>query len=193
MTGEREAYLQGQIEQLQARLAAVEAERDKLKAAWARADNAIEQVLGRALGYPAYGKDFPDAADDVCVGDHVAASLADEIVERLVQAERERGEAKLQAEDYGKTLEDLCNFAWKRVYSEERTDWEYPGQAIRHLADETISLRERLRQCERGRAELLQRYLDSHCANSDAEGMSALCECKLCQDTRAALNTEARQ
>lgn len=31
---------------------------------------------------------------------------------------------------------------------------------------------------------LLKRYLDNHCANADAEGMSALCECQLCLDTR---------
>lgn len=34
---------------------------------------------------------------------------------------------------------------------------------------------------------LLKRYLDNHCANSDAEGMSTLCECKLCTDTRTFL------
>lgn len=34
---------------------------------------------------------------------------------------------------------------------------------------------------------LLKRYLDNHCQNADAEGMSALCECKLCIDTRNAL------
>jgi hypothetical protein len=32
---------------------------------------------------------------------------------------------------------------------------------------------------------LLKRYLDNHCANADVEGMSVLCECKLCLDTRA--------
>jgi hypothetical protein len=34
---------------------------------------------------------------------------------------------------------------------------------------------------------LLGRYLDNHCANADAEGMSVLCECRLCLETRAAL------
>jgi hypothetical protein len=32
---------------------------------------------------------------------------------------------------------------------------------------------------------LLRRYLDNHGANADAEGMSAICECRLCLDTRA--------
>ena len=34
---------------------------------------------------------------------------------------------------------------------------------------------------------LLKRYLTNHCQNTDAEGMSALCECRLCLDTREAL------
>src|SRR5882762_9757821 len=34
---------------------------------------------------------------------------------------------------------------------------------------------------------LLKRYLDNHCANADCEGMSVLCECKLCRETRTAL------
>lgn len=41
-----------------------------------------------------------------------------------------------------------------------------------------------LRQETRQAVVLLRRYLDNHCANSDAEGMSTLCECQLCRDTR---------
>lgn len=33
---------------------------------------------------------------------------------------------------------------------------------------------------------LLGRYIDNHHANSDCEGTSTLCECKLCLDTREA-------
>jgi hypothetical protein len=33
----------------------------------------------------------------------------------------------------------------------------------------------------------LKRYLDNHCANADAEGVGALCECRFCLDTRAAI------
>jgi phage-related tail protein len=36
-------------------------------------------------------------------------------------------------------------------------------------------------------AAALRKYLDNHCANADAQGMSALCECKLCLTTRALL------
>jgi hypothetical protein len=47
----------------------------------------------------------------------------------------------------------------------------------------TEILRVRLERLE----QLLKRYLDNHCANADAEGMSALCECRLCLDTREAI------
>jgi len=33
----------------------------------------------------------------------------------------------------------------------------------------------------------LRKYLDNHCANADAEGVSALCECRLCLETRQLL------
>ena len=56
--------------------------------AMARENNEICQILGKALGYPWYKddqKNFPGAAeeDGVCVGDHVAASIAMEAAERL--------------------------------------------------------------------------------------------------------------
>lgn len=61
----------------------------RLRKAWARDNNEIQQVLGRALGYSRYcddQKSFPGAtdADGVCVGDHVAASLVDEAAKRIV-------------------------------------------------------------------------------------------------------------
>lgn len=35
--------------------------------------------------------------------------------------------------------------------------------------------------------QIVRRFLDNHCANADAEGMSALCECRLCLDARQAV------
>ena len=51
-------------------------------------DRAIEQVLGKALGYPRYcddQKNFPGSteADGVCVGEHTPVTLALEAAERL--------------------------------------------------------------------------------------------------------------
>ena len=53
-----------------------------------RSANEIEQILGKALGYPWYKddpKNFPDAteANGVCVGDHVPESLAAEAAARI--------------------------------------------------------------------------------------------------------------
>ena len=59
----------------------------------------IEQTLGKALGYPRYKddqKNFPGAtdADGVCVGDHVAASLATEAAERIRVLEEALGRSR---------------------------------------------------------------------------------------------------
>lgn len=48
----------------------------------------IEQILGKALGYPWYKddqKNWPDATEDdgVCVGEHVAVTLAMEAADKL--------------------------------------------------------------------------------------------------------------
>lgn len=50
--------------------------------------NAVEQVLGKALGYPMYSSDqknFPGTTDKdgVCVGEHVPESLLDEAAGKL--------------------------------------------------------------------------------------------------------------
>ena len=68
---------------------AAEAERDALKAELTATCDEIEQTLGRALGYPRYAddpKNFPGTAPDdpsVCVGEHVAATIAAEAAERI--------------------------------------------------------------------------------------------------------------
>ena len=55
----------------------------------------IEQILGKALGYPWYKddpKNFPNAteADGVCVGDNTACSLANEAAKRIEDLEDEQ-------------------------------------------------------------------------------------------------------
>lgn len=54
---------------------------------YALSSHEIEQLLGKALGYPRYCDDpenFPEAteADGVCVGEHTPQSLAIELAER---------------------------------------------------------------------------------------------------------------
>ena len=73
-----------------AELQEARAEVSRLRDALIRNDGAISQTLGKALGYPKYAddqKNFPGATgDDVCVGDHVAESLACEAAEKLQEA-----------------------------------------------------------------------------------------------------------
>jgi len=64
----------------------------KLEDGMARDNDEICQTLGRVLGYPWYKddqKNFPGAteADGVCVGEHVAASIAAEAARRVRELE----------------------------------------------------------------------------------------------------------
>ncbi len=70
-----------------------------LRAACSKSNDEISQTLGKALGYPWFKDDqinFPGATAEngVCVGDHVAESLADEAARRLTEAERKLAEAE---------------------------------------------------------------------------------------------------
>ena len=74
------------------------AENAALRAACSKSNDEISQTLGKALGYPWFKDDqinFPGATAEngVCVGDHVAESLADEAARRLTEAERKLVEA----------------------------------------------------------------------------------------------------
>lgn len=71
-----------------ATVAALEAERDRMKHAASAINETVCQTLGAVLGYPWLKddqKNFPGAteADGVCVGDHVAESIASEAAAKL--------------------------------------------------------------------------------------------------------------
>lgn len=78
------------VENYEAEIRKAREERDRYRAALIALNHEIEQTLGAALRYPRYCDSpdtFPGAteADGVCVGDHVAESLADEaarVIER---------------------------------------------------------------------------------------------------------------
>lgn len=62
----------------------------RLRAAYMKFNSDICQTLGKALGYPWYKddqKNFPGATkeDGVCVGDHVAETLAIEAADKIVR------------------------------------------------------------------------------------------------------------
>jgi hypothetical protein len=94
---ELQAYCEKQHEKMSADYARLERERDELKTENARLvrtcsmqQSEIQQTLGRALGYPllcADQKNFPGytEADGVCVGDHVAETLASEAATELAR------------------------------------------------------------------------------------------------------------
>lgn len=79
----------------------------RLTIACSRQQDEIQQILGKALHYPAYADDqttFPGATgDDVCVGDHVAETLAAEIAERYE-------DEKTRRQDMKKALERIADF-----------------------------------------------------------------------------------
>jgi hypothetical protein len=68
----------------------------RLTSAMSRENEEISQRLGKALGYPWFKDDqttFPGATEEngVCVGDHVAASLAAEAASRIDRLQHEIG------------------------------------------------------------------------------------------------------
>ena len=88
------------------------AEVERLRRACAAEELDIQQTLGKALRYPWFKddpKNFPGATekDGVCVGGHVAASLADEAAKRIeslaAEVERLRG---------GPTELRTCSCGW---------------------------------------------------------------------------------
>lgn len=61
--------------------------------AYGKSEDSISQSLGKALGYPWFKDDqenFPGATAEngVCIGDHVAESIAEEAARRIVQLTR---------------------------------------------------------------------------------------------------------
>ena len=71
------------------------AELERLRDAFTTRDAGIQQTLGKALGYPWFKddqKNFPGSTQEhgVCVGDHVAESLADEAAEMIGRLRAER-------------------------------------------------------------------------------------------------------
>lgn len=105
-------------------------------------DHRVEQILGAALGYPRYCDDqvnFPGTteADGVCVGEHVPATLAQEIVTRLADAldQIERSRAVVD-EDFDVAFQKAFD-AWSRDAAPEWPDGEAVDalveSAARHL------------------------------------------------------------
>ncbi len=75
------------------RCQALEQQYNRLATNSSKSNDAISQSLGKALGYPWFKDDqdtFPGATAEngVCVGDHVAESIAEEAARRIIQLTR---------------------------------------------------------------------------------------------------------
>lgn len=85
---------EAELATLRADLASHLAECERLRNACAKSNDEIGQVLAKALGYHWFKddqKNFPGATEEngVCIGDHVAESLADEAAKGLVARDKE--------------------------------------------------------------------------------------------------------
>lgn len=56
--------------------------------AMARERYEIDQILGKALGYPEYTEDFGAPKGDVCTGEHVPVTLAREAAKRIEELKK---------------------------------------------------------------------------------------------------------
>lgn len=105
---------------------------EELKRACSETQQEVTQALGRTLGYPWFKddqKNFPGAteADGVCVGDHVAESMASEAANRIAKLE-EALEAAHEACRYesdccDEVQAELDNLKAKHAADQERIAW----------------------------------------------------------------------
>lgn len=91
LTKARDSWMATAMQKIK-RCMALEAEITGLRRAYFVEGDDICQTLGKALGYPWFKDDqdtFPNAveADGVCVGEHVAASIAGEAASRITALE----------------------------------------------------------------------------------------------------------
>lgn len=103
----------------------------------------IEQLLGGALGYPWFKddpKNFPGAteADGVCVGDHVAVTLAMEAAQRIagLQATLARPDSGDGA-DLDKAIMEAAQAAWV----DDTEPFEYEGRQLTKITVDRGNLR----------------------------------------------------
>lgn len=108
---------------------ALRAENERLRNAIAKQNHDIEQTLGQALGYPWFKddqKNFPGAteANGVCVGEHVAETLATEAASKIESLRVRLADAERDAARY-RWLRDNLNPSFDAAFfSESATDFD---------------------------------------------------------------------
>jgi len=110
------------------------AEIDRLRAACSATNEAVCQTLGRTLGYPKFCDDqenFPGAteADGVCVGDHVAESIAEEAARKIDELRAAEAAAfRRGVEAMRRKAKEACR---KVVVKGDSLDWRVAAKECR--------------------------------------------------------------
>jgi hypothetical protein len=106
----------------------------------------IEQILGKALGYPWFKddqKNFPGATEEhgVCVGEHVAVTLAMEAAAKITELTKERDEALARPSQH----EGAHATCWAEVERLQAAlaQAQTALRRIRDVSDETIKTKSR--------------------------------------------------
>ena len=127
----------------------------RLKAAMSKSNDEICQSLGKALGYPWFKDDqrnFPGATEEngVCVGEHVAESIADEAASRISALLAENAALRAESES-ARTVVAWANNSLFGSCGYFHGD-PYDGL---HLARPIEALKDRATEAERKLAEAL--------------------------------------
>jgi hypothetical protein len=134
----------------------------KLEWACSATQHDIQQTLGKALNYPWYKddqKNFPNAteADGVCVGDHVAESLADETVTKITALRAEVEKLNKSRNKWGQKYNTLLEQHKVTVSQLKAAVWS-DSEECKLLTVENEKLRKELDEAQR---EITQLYEDA--------------------------------
>lgn len=112
---------------------------ERLKFACSKMNQEVCQTLGKALGYPWFRddpKNFPGVteADGVCVGEHVAESIASEAAKRIVALEAEIEKREVAAAQMREAVQFYAEpgsygATARRALSSEANGWLSPSEA----------------------------------------------------------------
>lgn len=136
-------------QQLSDREVAALAECERLRKVCSEINDSVSQTLGRALQYPKFAddqKNFPGAtdADGVCVGDHIAGSLAEEAAKEIVRlrnALRNMTDDRDSWSDQASNrLDDAVRFLEER--DKLKADMKYLQKNVADLTDDRQRLQE---------------------------------------------------
>ena len=121
------------LREAETELAALRAENARLFNACVKMEHEIQQVVGKALGYPWFKddqKNFPCSieADGVCVGEHVAVTLADEAAATIADLRRQLAEADARTAKAVEEEREACAKIVEETSLPEELDDSWDGR-----------------------------------------------------------------